>query len=162
MIHATSGQPLNVTVGKDNSLTGLNNDRPNQVLSDVYATNSICSNGSTPCVQYLNPAAFASGPPLFALGSFGNLGRNAVRGPGLVNVDVALSRSFKFKERYKLQVRVDAFNIFNHANFVGAISPAGTVTGYSTLATGMSSSSFGRVGSAFDPRILQFAMKFYF
>ena len=158
LIHVSSGQPLNVTVGKDNSLTGLNNDRPNQVLSDVRATNAICSNGSTPCVQWLNPAAFASNP----LGTFGDLGRNAVRGPGTVNFDVALSRQFKFKERYSVQVRADAFNIANHPNFVGAISPAGTVTGYSTLTTSMSSSSFGRVAAAFDPRILQFSMKFFF
>jgi hypothetical protein len=158
LIHVSSGQPLNITVGKDNSLTGLGNDRPNQVLSATRSTNPICSNGSTPCVQWLNPAAFVANP----LGTFGDLGRNAVRGPGTTNFDVALSRQFKFKERYSLQVRADAFNILNHANFVGAISPAGTVTGYSTLSTGMTSSSFGRVAAAFDPRILQFSMKFYF
>jgi hypothetical protein len=59
-------------------------------------------------------------------------------------------------------VRVDAFNILNHTNFVGAISPAGTVTGYATLSTNLSSSTFGRVQAAFDPRILQFSMKLRF
>jgi hypothetical protein len=158
LIHVSSGQPLNVTVGKDNSLTGLGNDRPNLALADTRATNPICNNGSTPCVQFLNPAAFTANP----LGTFGNLGRNAVRGPGSVNFDAAISRQFKFKERYSLQVRMDAFNVFNHTNFAGAISPAGTVTGYSTLSTSMASSTFGRVSSAFDPRILQFSMKFRF
>ncbi|HEY3738642.1 MAG TPA: carboxypeptidase-like regulatory domain-containing protein [Bryobacteraceae bacterium] len=164
LMHAASGQPLNVTTGADNSRTGLGNDRPNQVASDVRATNSICSNGSTPCVQWLangingNVTAFTANP----IGTFGDLGRNAVRGPGIVNVDVALSRSFRFKERYRLQARVDAFNVFNHTNFVGAISPAGTVTGYATLSTSLSSSSFGRVSSAFDPRIFQFSMKLFF
>ena len=80
-------------------------------------------------MQFLNPAAFAPNP----LGTFGNLGRNAVRGPNTVNFDVALSRMFKLTERFSLQARADAFNVFNHTNFVGAISPAGTVTGYSTL-----------------------------
>jgi len=80
----------------------------------------------------------------------------------MVNVDLALSRNFKIRERFKVQVRVDAFNVMNHANFVGAISPAGTVTGFSTLSTSMSSSSFGRVGSAFDPRIFQFSTKLFF
>jgi Carboxypeptidase regulatory-like domain len=56
LVHAASGQPLNITVGKDNSLTGLNNDRPNLVLADTSAANSICNNGSTPCAQWLNPA----------------------------------------------------------------------------------------------------------
>lgn len=158
LIHASSGQPINITVGKDNSLTGLGNDRPNLVLANTKATNSICNNGSTPCVQWLNPSAFAPNP----LGTFGNLGRNAVRGPGTFNFDTSLSRIFKVTERYSLQVRAEAFNIMNHTNFVGAISPAGTVTGYSTLSTNESASTFGRIQAAFDPRILQFAMKFTF
>ncbi|MEP6537489.1 MAG: carboxypeptidase regulatory-like domain-containing protein [Bryobacteraceae bacterium] len=158
LIHASSGQPLNITVGKDLSLNGTNNDRPNQVLPNVKAVNLVCNNGSTPCVQFLNPAAFQNN----ATGTFGNLGRNALRGPHTINFDVALSRMFKLTERYSLQVRADSFNVANHANFAGAISPAGTVTGYSTLSTNMSASTFGRVQSAFDPRILQFALKLYF
>ncbi len=158
LVHASSGQPLNVTVGKDNSLTGLNNDRPNLMLTDWHATNPVCNNGTTPCVQFLNPAAFTANLP----GTFGNLGRNALRGPNTVNFDVALSRMFKLTERFSLQARTDAFNVLNHTNFVGAISPAGTVTGYSTLSTNLSASTFGRVQAAFDPRILQFALKLFF
>ena len=147
-----------MTVGKDNSLTALNADRPNLALPDVHATSPVCYNGTTACVQWLNPSAFTAN----ALGAYGNIGRNALRGPHTVNFDVALSRNFKITERYSLQARLDAFNILNHTNFAGAISPAGTVTGYSTLSTNLSSSTFGRVQSAFDPRILQFAMKLYF
>jgi hypothetical protein len=162
LVHASSGQPLNLTVGKDNSLTGLNpsssNDRPNQVLANVAATNPVCLNGTTACVQYLNPLAFSPN----ALGTHGNLGRNAVRGPHTVNFDASLSRSFKITERFSLQARVDAFNVFNHTNLVGAISPAGTVSGYTTLSTNESSSTFGRAQAAFDPRIFQFSMKMFF
>ncbi len=161
LIHASSGQPLTITTGKDNSLTSINgssNDRPNQVLSDVRATNAICNNGTTACVQWLNPAAYTPN----ALGAYGNVGRGAARGPGTFNFDVALSRSFRIQERYSLQVRGEAFNVLNHTNFVGSISPAGTVTGYTTLDTNLSSSTFGRSRAAFDPRILQVAMKFYF
>jgi hypothetical protein len=158
LIHASSGQPLNVTTGKDQSLTGLNNDRPNQVLSNAYAANPVCNNGSTACVQWLNPVAYQTN----ALGTFGNIGRNAFRGPHTVNFDVALSRIFKVTERYSVQARMDAFNVLNHTNFAGAISPAGTVTSYSTLQTNFSAGTFGRVQSAFDPRILQFALKLYF
>jgi hypothetical protein len=159
LVHAASGQPLNVTLGKDNSLTGLGNDRPNQLLSNTSATNSICYNGSTPCVQFLNPAAFSTSNPL---GTFGDLARNAITGPKMVNFDVALSRNFGLREGMRLQARLDAFNVFNHANFVGAISPAGTVTGYSTLSTGLTASTFGRVQAAFDPRILQVSLKLFF
>lgn len=158
LVHAAGGQPLNITVGKDNSLTGLGNDRPNQVLANTSAPSSICNNGSTPCVQFLNPAAFAANP----LGTFGDLARNAVRGPIMVNFDCALSRNFTIRESIKLQARLDAFNVFNHPNFVGAISPAGTVTGYSTLSTSQAASTFGRVQAAFDPRILQVSMKLFF
>ena len=155
LLHAASGQPLGTTVGKDNSLTGLNNDRPVQVLANPYPANSGCS--FAPCVQWLNPQAFQPN----ALGTFGNLGRNALRGPGSVNIDVAVSRIFKFTERYSLQARAESFNLLNHANFVGAISPAGQPS-FTTMSTNLSSSTYGQVQSAFDPRILQFAMKLFF
>ena len=158
LVHASSGQPLNVILGKDNSLTLLNNDRPNQVLADYSATNPICNNGTTPCKQFVNPAAFLAAAP----GGFGNLGHNALRGPDTVNFDVALSRIFRINERYSVQARADAFNILNHPNFVGAISPAGTVTGYTTFSNNMSASTFGRIQAAFDPRIVQFALKLFF
>jgi hypothetical protein len=96
-----------------------------------------------------------------ALGTFGNLGRNALRGPGSVNIDVALSRIFKVKGRYALQIRAEAFNLLNHANFVGAISPTGQPS-FSTMNTNLSSSTYGQVEAAFDPRLLQFAMKLSF
>jgi hypothetical protein len=162
LVHAASGQPLNLIVGKDNSLTGLNpstsNDRPNQILANVSATNPVCNNGSTPCVQFLNPLAFTPN----ALGTFGNLGRNAVRGPHMVNVDAALTRNFKIGERYTLKARVDAFNVFNHTNYVGTISPAGTVTAYTVFSNNEGAGTFGRALAAFDPRILQFSMKLIF
>jgi hypothetical protein len=158
LLHYSSGQPLNVIVGKDNSLTLLNNDRPNQALPDYSASNPICNNGTTACVQFVNPSAFTPN----ATATFGNLGHNALRGPHTVNFDMALSRIFKINERYSIQARADSFNLFNHTNFVGAISPAGTVTGYSTFSNNMSSSTFGRVQAAFDPRIVQFALKLYF
>jgi len=156
LFHASSGQPLTVTTGHDNSLTGLNNDRPDQVMADVYPATQGCK--SPPCVQWINPAAFVPNPT----GSFGNVGRNALRGPGTVNVDVALSRIFGITERFRLEARAEAFNIINRANFVGGISPAGTVAAFTTMTTNLSSSSFGQVQSAFDPRILQFALKAYF
>lgn len=156
LFHASSGQPLMVTTGKDNSLTGLNTDRPNQVLSDVYPANQGCR--AAPCAQWIDPAAFVPNPP----GTFGNVGRNALRGPATVNMDVALSRIFGITERFGVEARAEAFNIVNHTNFVGGISPSGLVQGFSTMNTNLSSSSFGQVQAAFDPRILQFALKAYF
>jgi hypothetical protein len=158
LMRATSGQPLNITTGTDNSLTGLGNDRPNQMLSDVYATSSSCK--TAPCVQWLNPAAFSPNP----IGTYGNLGRNAVRGPGFFGFDLALSRTFKMTERFGLTARAEAFNILNHTNFVGNIVPAGQPAGatYGTLSQALNASTFGQITGAFDPRIFQFAMKLTF
>src|SRR5260370_7803834 len=63
----------------------------------------------------LNTAAFAQS----ALGQQGNTGRNALRGPGLFNIDTSLSRSFPVRrlgEAGRLTFRADAFNFFHHAN----------------------------------------------
>jgi len=155
LFHAASGQPLGTTVGKDNSLTGLNNDRPVPILSDPYATRRSCS--FAPCIQWLNPAAFQAN----ALGTYGTLGRNALRGPNNMTFDLGISRLFKFTERFALQARAEAFNVTNRANFVGAISPAGQ-PGVTTMNTNLSSSTYGQVQAAFDPRILQFALKLSF
>jgi hypothetical protein len=158
LIQARTGQPLTITTGTDNSATGLGNDRPVQVLPNVMATTGC--NTQAICVQYLNKAAFTPNAP----GTFGDVGRNSVRGPGFFGFNVSLSRSFKIKERYSLQVRADAFNILNHTNYVGAFAPAGQPAGasYGTLSTGLSSSNFGQITGAYDPRIMQFALKLYF
>jgi hypothetical protein len=109
-------------------------------------------------VPWINPAAFTPNLP----GTYGSLGRNALCGPHKVNIDLSLSRFFKIREHSDLQVRADFFNIFNHANFVGGISPAGTVAGYTTLQTSESASTFGQVPAAFDPRIIRFLLKLHF
>ena len=98
------------------------------------------------------------------MGTYGDLGRNAIRGPHFIGFDVALSRLFKITERFNLEFRAEAFNLFNHPNFVGAFAPSGQPAGasYSTLTTALNSSTFGQINGAYDPRILQFAMKFYF
>jgi hypothetical protein len=158
LLRATSGQPLNITTGTDNSLTGLGNDRPDQVMANVYATTSACK--TAPCVQWINPAAFIANPT----GTYGNVGRNSLRGPGFVGLDAALTRTFKLSERFALQARGEAFNVLNHTNFVGNIVPAGQEAGasYGTLSQGLNAATFGQITGAFDPRILQVAMKVTF
>jgi hypothetical protein len=138
LIRATTGIPLNVTVGKDNSLTAIGRDRPNQVLADPYPASQTPS-------QWINPAAFLPN----ATGTFGALGRNALRAPGSLRVDVALSREFPLREKFRLEARAEGFNVINHANF-------------SAPSANLSSASFGRITSAGDPRILQFALKLHF
>ena len=78
-----------------------------------------------------------------------------------INFVLGISRMFKITERYNLQFRAEGFNVANHANFVGAISPAGQPA-FTTMNTNLSSSTYGQVQAAFDPRLLQFALKLSF
>ncbi len=124
---------------------------------------------------FFNPAAF-SAAPLVALdqtaqtnaaalaGMFteGTLGRNAIRGPGFVNLDIALSKHFKFfdMDRVDAELRMDAFNAFNHTNF-GAPSDGslGTTTSPNT---DINSAQFGQVSTTVSPRIVQIALHLRF
>ena len=67
----------------------------------------------TPSTGYLNPLAFVQ--PAF--GTFGDLGRNSIYGPGFRNVDFSISKNTRLTERLNLQLRAEFFNIFNHPNF---------------------------------------------
>jgi hypothetical protein len=84
-----------------------------------------------------------------ATGAFGNAGHNSLRAPGYFNVDVAVTREFRFLERLTLQARGEAFNALNHPNF-GAPN------------ANISSATFGQIRSARDPRILQASLKLTF
>ena len=153
LIRATSGAALSVTSGADNSRTGLNNDRPLQIAANPYVSGGTpCPLATQLCVAWLRPSgqAFIQNP----VGTFGNVGRDALRGPGALNFDLSLSRIFAITERYRLQARFEAFNAINHANF-------------GNPATNLSSSTFGLItgtasGSVGEPRILQFALKLHF
>jgi hypothetical protein len=70
--------------------------------------------------NFLNPAAFA----IPAAGTFGNLPRNALKGPNFKQVDLILNKRFHFSETRNLEFRTEIFNIFNRANFA---NPASTL-----------------------------------
>jgi hypothetical protein len=99
--------------------------------------------GSGQTIQHwFNTAAFAAPAPY----TYGNAARGIIKGPDLRNLDMALLRDFPIYESLKLQFRFEAFNVTNHANFKDPGTAFGT-------------SSFGVIGSAYDARSLQFALK---
>src|SRR5688500_16364777 len=135
---AMSGAPLNVSTGADRALTGNPGlQRADQVLDDPY--------GARTLNQWFNSLAFAQP----ALGTFGNAGRNAYEGPGSRNVDLSLVRSFRFANTHRIEARIEAFNAFNWFRWGNPV-------------TNLSNQNFGRILSALDPRIMQFAMKYQF
>src|ERR1017187_8636216 len=146
-----TGNPIQLTAGKDVSLSTQGLDRPAVLTDQVYPSQK------TP-LEYFNPAAFTCAGLVngnlntgcAGTGVFGNLGRNALYGPSKVNFDVALSRQFQLRERLKMEFRSDFFNILNHGNWSG-------------IGTSVSSgTTFGQVTSFTSPRLIQLAMKFYF
>jgi hypothetical protein len=140
IIGLLSGQPLTLTDGgKDISLSGQLQDRPNVVQpGSVYPSNQTV-------LEWFNPAAFAIQPT----GTFGNLGRDAIYGPGTIQFDVSLSRRFQFRERYRVDFRSDFFNILNHGN-------------WSNPTTSIASGTFGQITTFGSPRQIQLAMKLFF
>jgi hypothetical protein len=155
-----SGQFLSVTGGVDYALNGSplsTSERPNQVLASPYAAHRTLD-------HWLNPAAFAPPPP----GSSGNLGASNILGPGMFQLDLALTRTFTVTEGKTLQLRAEAFNLPNHLN------PANPGTGCATgpcVNALNDTANFGRIQSdisgtsglyAGDARVMQFALKFVF
>jgi hypothetical protein len=131
-----------VTTGIDFQLSGTNNQRPNRVLE-----NPLCDDPRPAC--WINPAAFEQP----ALGTLGNTGRSSVPGPGFFQIDSALSRIFRLKERQTIELRVEAFNLTNSFR-------AGP--GAALVVSARNSPQFGQILTAQDPRIMQLAMKFGF
>ena len=70
----------------------------------------------------------------------------------MANVDLALHKNWKLRERSSVELRLEAFNAFNHAQFYGPAAVDGN----------MSSASFGRVVGAAAPRLVQLALRFGF
>ena len=102
IVQAQSGNPVNI-VTSNSSLNGV----PNTVRPDVIGPIRII--GSVD--QWFDPSAFA------AVNRFGNLGRNVVIGPAFHNTDLSVVKTLTVARRYRLQLRADVFDVFNHANF---------------------------------------------
>jgi len=86
-------------------------------------------------------------------GSTGNLPINFINGPMYFNWNMGFFRNFKMGESRNLQLRFEAFNVLNRANFF---------IGESSGMFNVNSTSFGRVTSTYDPRIVQFGARFDF
>jgi hypothetical protein len=137
-----TGLPITMSENDDNSLIGANAipvDVPNFAGGHVLQTTNPRKGGT-----YFNTSLFSNEQ----LGQFGNSSRRFFHGPGLNNWNMALLKTTPITESKELQLRFEAFNLFNHAQFQ---NPTGEIN-----------STFGVVTSARDPRILQVAAKFLF
>jgi hypothetical protein len=133
LVRWQSGNRSSVTTGVDNALTGMGGQRAVQILDDPY--------GDGGPDNYLNRAAFTSP----AAGTYSDLRPFSIVNPSRLQNDVALTRSFRVGTN-TLQFRWEVFNVINHVN-------------YNAPVTALNSGNFGRILSAGDPRIMQFALK---
>ncbi len=146
-----TGLPVQLSEGNDVSLAGsigtdIPNFTPGKIINDSNprheSTDPVTGNVINP---YFTTSLFSSEQP----GQIGNANRRFFHGPGLNNWDLGLLKNVNFTESKSLELRFEAFNIFNHAQFQ---NPDGNID----------SSNFGKITAANAPRILQLGAKFHF
>jgi len=164
IITVQSGRPIGIITSNDTSGTFNFHQRPNV----VPGVDPILPHWS-PTTGYLNPLAFAQP----ADGTFGDLGRNQIFGPGFWDYDFSVSKNFPLRDRLSLQFRAEFFNIFNHPNFAlpsnsivpginadGSVNnsagPAGTISQTPDVAQGNPGLGGG------GPRVMQFGLRLQF
>jgi hypothetical protein len=150
-----SGTPF--TVGSSGSSVNApgNTQTANQILPNVtiLGGHGIGANGAS----YFNPLAFA---PVTTV-NFGNSGRDILRGPGVFNVNASIFRNFSITERFKLQFRMETFNLSNTPQFG---NPGATVTSATFNSDGSvkALNGYTQITSASNERQLRFALKLSF
>lgn len=142
LVSIGSGEPVYVTTGQDASLTGVNFDRPDLVGQPKRSH----ANREDMIQQFFNTSAFVANRP----GMYGTAGRNLFSGPASNSTNLALTKSFPISERLgRVQFRSEFFNAFNQVNF-------------GKPEARLNNRNFGRILTAGEPRIIQFALRYQF
>ncbi|MBI3949637.1 MAG: TonB-dependent receptor [Acidobacteria bacterium] len=159
---ARTGQPFTVAIGMDaagiGDATPFFSQRPNRVPG-VPLTLGKRKGPRLP----LNPDALS----IPDIGTFGNLGRNTFRGPSFNQLDFAVSKTIKISERLRVQLRLEAFNLFNRANFslptetanLGVAQKSPENFGTSTSTVNTQNLNVGPVFAPGGPRSMQIGIK---
>ena len=154
-----SGTPFTIYSQANSSGVGTGFDRADQIgavhIFDPRSVRSFTDTTAANCLGlpaigahfYFDPTAYncTGVAPL----TFGNAGRNSVRGPGRNNFDLTIGRRFRLTESKSLEFRAEFFNAFNHTQFMNPDNFG-------------QDSTFGQITQAREPRIILFALKFYF
>jgi Carboxypeptidase regulatory-like domain len=177
-----TGNPLNITSGNPSSgtsitsgFTGLGGIRPDLTGALPSVGPTLLPNGNvqwftsgntlicdptkagscTASSIFTIPVQVVGGKNVF---HFGNLTRNALRGPGFSNLDFSITKTTKITERFSHELRVEAFDLFNHPNFANP----GLAAQIGSSSFGVISGTRGAPGDAGSSRQIQFAMKLIF
>jgi hypothetical protein len=137
-----SGSPFSIVSGRDNSQSGVNRDRADLMGNPELDTGRP---RAELVARYFNTDAFT----VNATGTFGNSGRNILRGPGLASVDLGVVKTARLVRGHSVQFRTEIFNLFNRVNLANPVNNA-------------SAPNFGQIISAGPPRVIQLALKYSF
>jgi hypothetical protein len=149
ILSGRTGLPLNVTIDRlASDVPGGNttSQRPNLVPGVPLTP----PGGSTPA-EWLNPAAFAVPAP----GTFGDAPRNVARGPGLWQADAGLTRQISVTERVRIDLRAEAFNIFNRPQYGASQTDLSALSSFGAI---LATVNTGPVGTG-TPRQIQFMLR---
>jgi len=146
IVTVISGPPLNIGLNGQNvaSIVPNTSNRPN-VTGPLNNPHTV--------QQWFDTAAFSAPAP----GTWGNEPHNGVDGPGRQNWNISIFKNFLFSEERgtNLQFRAEFFNIWNHPQWQGDSVNNG-------ISTNLGASNFGAITTAYDPRVIQLALKFFF
>jgi hypothetical protein len=150
LTRVTTGFPVTLQNNNDTSLLGTEPNGVNNAGADEleFTPGKLALKGTPRAGAGFNTALFS----LPALGEFGNARRRFFHGPGSDNTDLAVEKSTTVMDGKELQFRVEAFNVFNHAQFFGPASVEGNV----------GSQTFGEIVGAAAPRLGQVSARFRF
>jgi hypothetical protein len=150
ILQIKSAGQFSVFTGTDQALTTVANQPPVLVNPNPYPSKQTLDN-------WISRSAFAPA----ALGTYGNVGYNSFKGPGVFQLNMALSRTFSLGEKRAIQLRGEAFNLPNHVN--GTFGAPGSIN--------LNSTNFGHITQDIsgnggllpgDYRVIQLALKFVF
>jgi hypothetical protein len=156
-----TGRPISFISGRGtlnrDARSGNNTPNTTLTLAELQARTGLFFHPTTGAPLVIHPdlinsegranSAFFTHP---GAGQVGSLSLTPVDGPGYWNVDTAVIKRIRFKERLGIELRLEAFNLFNHTNFSVPNS------------LDIEATDFGKINAAFDPRILQLSWKFTF
>ncbi|PWU02086.1 MAG: hypothetical protein C5B51_21600 [Terriglobia bacterium] len=140
IIQLESGLPMTPQFSGDIGQMGTN-----QALRPDLVCNPNLPRGQQTIDKFFNTSCLVQQNPI----RYGTSGRAVITGPGMIGIDLSATKNFAFGEKWRLQFRSELFNAVNHPNWVPPGKQLGT-------------SAFGRITSAFDPRIIQFGLKLAF
>ena len=145
IVSLQNGFPFTPIVGFGNSRNGGTGGSERPSANPNFSGTVILG---TP-TKWFDPNAYLLPPA----GTFGNVGRNTLRGPGLANLDLSLFKNTRLSERVNLEFRAETFNLFNRANFGPPSIPLFTQTGAFVASSGVISTT------ATTSRQVQFGLK---